>query len=124
MPPESQRWRREAEEELRAAEVIAAHRDLPDRLAGFHAHLSAEKALKAQLIDRGVQVPRAHDLMILRSLLPVADQLRLDVGDLEILNPWTIDGRYPADIAEVQSEELLEVLAAARRVMRSVSPDL
>ncbi len=62
--------------------------------------------------------------MILRSLLPVADQLRLDVGDLEILNPWTIDGRYPADIAEVQSEELLEVLAAARRVMRSVSPDL
>lgn len=40
------RWRREAGRDLRAAEVVAAGDEVPDRVAGFHAHLAAEKALK------------------------------------------------------------------------------
>jgi hypothetical protein len=40
---EAERWRREADEELRAAQVVAEHPELPDRVAGFHAHLAAEK---------------------------------------------------------------------------------
>jgi HEPN domain-containing protein len=72
------RWRREASEELRAAEVVAAHDEVPDRVAGFHAHLAAEKALKSLLIDRGVEVPRIHDLIGLHRLLPEMDQARFD----------------------------------------------
>jgi hypothetical protein len=49
------RWRREAREELRAAEVVAAHDEVLDRVAGFHARLAAERALKSMLIDRGVE---------------------------------------------------------------------
>ena len=91
---EAERWRREADEELRAARVIAEHPELPDRVAGFHAHLAAEKALKSLLIGRGVSLPRIHDLVGLRALLPAADQSLFSDDDLELLNPWTIEGRY------------------------------
>ena len=113
---ESERWQRESEEELRVAEVMAAHVEIPDRVAGFHAHLAAEKALKALLVRRGVPMPRIHDLFGLHRLLPVDDQGRFDEADLELLNPWTIEGRYPADTGELGRDELDDVLAAAKRV--------
>ena len=115
------RWRREAREELRAAEVVAAHGEVPDRVAGFHAHLAAEKALKSLLIERGVEVPRIHDQIGLQRLLPEMDQAGFDPADLELLNPWTIEGRYPADLPDVDDAVLQQTLAAARRVFDAVS---
>lgn len=123
-PPEERsasRWRREAAEELRAAEVVGAHDDVPHRVAGFHAHLAAEKALKSLLIELGIEVPRIHDLVGLHRLLPVADQARFDPADLDTLNPWTIEGRYPADLPDVADVVLDETLAAARRVLDATS---
>jgi HEPN domain-containing protein len=117
-PPEldeADRWEREAREDLRTAEVIAAHDELPDRAAGFHAHLAAEKALKALLIRRRIPAPRIHDLIGLRAMLGTEDADAFDLLDLELLNPWTIEGRYPADLPD--DAELDEVLAAARRVV-------
>lgn len=117
-PPEldeAQRWEREANEDLRTAEVIAAHDELPDRAAGFHAHLAAEKALKALLIRRRIPPPRIHDLIELRAMLSSEDADAFDLPALELLNPWTIEGRYPADLPD--DAELDEVLAAARRFL-------
>lgn len=125
-PPEehpASRWRREASEELRAAEVVAAHDEVPDRVAGFHAHLAADKALKSLLIERGIEMPRIHDLVGLHRLLPETDQRRIEVADLEVLNPWTIEGRYPADLPDVDDSVLDETLAAARRILDAVSAD-
>lgn len=116
---EAERWLLEAEEELRAAQVVAEHSELPDRVAGFHAHLAAEKALKSLLIGRGVSLPRIHDLVGLRVLLPATDQSLFGDDDLELLNPWTIEGRYPADIPDARADELTKVLAAARRVIEA-----
>lgn len=114
-------WLREAGEELRAAEVVAAHDELPDRVAGFHAHLAAEKALKAVLIRVGVEVPRIHDLVGLHRLLPASVQDRFGASDLEVLNPWMIEGRYPADLPDSDRSLIEETLAAARRVVDAAS---
>lgn len=125
-PPEvdpASRWRREASEELRAAELVAAHDEVPDRVAGFHAHLAAEKAIKSLLIERGIEMPRIHDLVGLHRLLPETDQRRFEAADLEVLNPWTIEGRYPADLPDVDDSVLDETLAAARRILDAVSAD-
>lgn len=104
------------------AEIIASHAEIPDRVAGFHAHLAAEKALKCLLLERSVSMPRIHDLIGLHRLLPVDDQARFDEDDLEFLNPWTIEGRYPADIAD--DVDLDGVLAAAGRVVEiACSPE-
>lgn len=116
-PDLASRWQREAAEELRAAEVVAAHDELPDRVAGFHAHLAAEKALKAVLIRLGIEVLRIHDLVGLHRLLPESEQARFDESDLEALNPWTIEGRYPADLPESDRSMIEDSLAAARRVL-------
>lgn len=117
------RWRREASEELRAAEVVAAHGEVPDRVAGFHAHLAAEKGLKSLLIELGIEVPRIHDLIGLHRLLPDTDQGRFDAADLEALNPWSIEGRYPADLPDVDDAVLEATLAAARRVLDAATGD-
>lgn len=86
-------------------------------MAGFHAHLAAEKAVKAVLIRLGVEVPRIHDLVGLHRLLPESEQARFDGSDLEALNPWTIEGRYPADLPDSDRSMIGEALAAARRVL-------
>lgn len=117
------RWLREASEELRAAEVLAGHADVPNRAAGFHAHLAAEKALKSLLIVRGIEVPRVHDLVGLQRLLSEVDQRRFGPEDLEVPNPWTVEGRYPADVPDADDTALAETLAAARRVVDTVSGD-
>ncbi len=117
---EAESWRRQAHEELLIAQRLAAQPDLPDRAACFHAHLAAEKALKALNIRRGVIVRRIHDLRLLARALPDADARRFEPGDLELLNPWTIDGRYPADLEEVGQQRAHEVHAAAERVMAAV----
>jgi HEPN domain-containing protein len=113
-------WAREADEELQAARVIAEHVEIPGRVAGFHAHLAAEKAMKALLIRGSVALPRIHDLIELQRLLSVEDGDAFDVADLELLNPWTIDGRYPADIGDVAPGEVESAVRAAARVVEIV----
>lgn len=47
---EARRWLGEAEEELVVVDVLLADKRSPVRAACFHAHLAAEKALKALVI--------------------------------------------------------------------------
>lgn len=97
---EARRWLGEANEELTVAEVLAGDDRLPARVACFHAHLAAEKALKALLVARGVELKRSHDLAYLRDMLEAKDAGLFEVVDLAALNPWTIEGRYPADLTD------------------------
>lgn len=92
---EANRWLGEAHEELAVAHVLADDDRLPARAACFHAHLAAEKALKALLILRDVRLMFSHDLALLTGMLAADDAALFDVGDLATLNPWTIEGRYP-----------------------------
>lgn len=114
---EARHWLGEAHEELTIAEVLAGNEQLPARAACFHAHLAAEKALKALLIRRKVALKRSHDLALLAGLLSDEDAALFDLDDLAALNPWTIEGRYPADLADSASAEVKDLVAAARRVL-------
>jgi HEPN domain-containing protein len=117
---ESRRWFTEAHEELAVADVLRADGKLPARAACFHAHLAAEKALKALIIARGIELRRTHDLAYLRTIVPIDDAGRFDVNDLAALNPWTIEGRYPADLAEAAAADVKDLAEAARRVVTEV----
>ncbi len=67
--------------------------------------------------------PRIHDLVGLHRLLPESVQSLFDNGDLEVLNPWTIGGRYPADLPDSDHSVIEETLAAARRVLGASAAD-
>lgn len=117
---EARRWLTHAGEELLTARRIAADADLPPRIACFLSHLAAEKALKAHLIASEVPFPKTHDLADLQALAPADDGLDVADVDLRLLNPWTIEGRYPADLPDATTAQAETCVQAAERVIRAV----
>jgi HEPN domain-containing protein len=116
---EALRWIGEADDELVIVDVLRADSRIPHRATCFHAHLAAEKALKAVVIFRSVPLPRTHDLVRLLQLCPPQDAKEFEANDLTELNPWTIEGRYPADLEEPGDEQLALLAASAHSVVAS-----
>lgn len=109
-------WVAKAETDLEAASVLASRRKrpLPDQVC-FLSQQCAEKYLKAFLIARGIVPPKVHNLGRLNDMCGELDSeyhtLRADV---EALNPYGVDIRYPGDVATV--EDSRQALTAARRI--------
>jgi hypothetical protein len=68
-----------------------------------------------------VELKRSHDLAFLRSMLEPDDSPLFEVRHLAALNPWTIEGRYPADLADSAGSDVDELVASARRVVTTAS---
>ena len=45
-------------------------------------------------------------------------------ADLRMLNPWSIDGRYPADVDDATVAEARECIAAAERILDTATASL
>lgn len=56
-----------AREDLSAAQALIATEDQADHVIGFHLQQAVEKALKAVLADRAIEIPRTHDLAYLEA---------------------------------------------------------
>lgn len=119
-PSPAQRWFRLAEEDLIAARVLLRDGTAALRIAGFLAQQAAEKALKAGLFAANAAVPKIHGLSQLHASYPPAGTPDIDHDDLDILDPWVIDGRYAADLPDLGAIEADELLAAAQRVIDQV----
>ena len=79
------RWLRYAREDLITAETPLKQLHIPPRQSCWCAQQSAEKALKAVLIFLEIDFPRAHDLNVLRNLVPDSWQLNAAHSDLASL---------------------------------------
>lgn len=117
---EVERWLREAGEELTIARVLLQD-GIPPRAACFHAHLAAEKALKALLIFHQLPFRRLHDLIELAAMLPERDSRRFDEAELRMPNPWTIEGRYPENVGEESSQTLASAVSAAESIVAAAN---
>ena len=121
---EAPRWLRYARDDLLGADALLDRKDIPPRLACFHGQQSAEKALKALLILRGVDPPKTHDLFALRALLP-GD---LDVGatdeELVAISKWAVGPRYPDDLPEATEEDARETVEQACEIYEAALEDL
>lgn len=117
---EARRWLGQAAEDLAAAHLLLSD-EIPGRIACFHAHLAVEKALKAWLIWVDTPFPKTHDLGDLRALLPESLAREIDEADLELLEPWVIDGRYPGNVPDLASGHALRCVEAAQRTVDAVA---
>ncbi len=90
------------------------------RIAGFLAQQAAEKALKAGLFAASIAVPRIHGLNQLVARYPSVGAPDVDPDDLDLLDPWVIDGRYAADLPDLGRTDADELLLAAHRVVHAV----
>jgi HEPN domain-containing protein len=119
-PSPAQRWFALAVEDLAAAQVLIAEGSVALRIAGFLAQQAAEKALKAGLFAASIAVPRIHGLNQLLARYPSVGAPVVDPDDLDLLDPWVIDGRYAADLPDLGRTDADELLRAAHRVVNAV----
>jgi HEPN domain-containing protein len=93
-------WVRKAEADYRAVGKLCRGSDpLPDQCC-FHCQQSAEKYLKALLVELSLTVPRTHVLKdILALLLPHHASLASIRRGLTFLTRFAVETRYPGDNA-------------------------
>lgn len=79
-----------------AFRILAASPEASLAVAGFHAQQAVEKALKAVLIDHGVEFRRTHDLQTLADSLTSDLGLQLPVSEAQLrrLIPFAVEARY------------------------------
>ncbi len=108
-------WARYAEQDWQVATSLIRRKHPPNVAICFHAQQSAEKYLKALLLQKSVAFPRTHDLPTLNTLCEQAGiQTGLSPGRLTILSDYAVATRYPG--AEPSMEEAREAIAIARSV--------
>lgn len=116
-PEPAVRWLELAAGDLLVAERIVADEGLPAWAAAFHAQQAAEKALKGVLAASGVAFERLHDLEALLAQIPKPARERFDQGELALLTPWAVQGRYGIDDVGFTRADVAELVEAARRVV-------
>ncbi len=121
---EAHHWLTRAQEDLDAAEFLAANAELPPRVACFHAQQAAEKAFRAALMRDAIRFRKTHDLQRLAEALPARWSLRnLDV-DFAWLSRWALTARYPGTGLDAAAHDATVATSAARTIVAAVAADL
>ena len=120
MSASAQEWLKFADADLRAARLLFANPEVPSRIACFHAHQAAEKALKAALVEESTPFRKTHDLIVLVGLVAQSLAAELVAVDVLLLQPWAVDGRYPGDLPDATDAEASEVVATAEAIVGAV----
>ena len=120
-----EKWVRKADHDFRSAiHLLSIAEDCPYDTICFHAQQSVEKLLKAYLIAIGADAPRTHDLVDLATLIPNEYQIILSTDDLALLNPYSIESRYPGFYEEITRLDSERALVAMTRVREVLLPSL
>jgi HEPN domain-containing protein len=118
-------WVREAENDLRNAEfVLEMPENCPTDTVCFHCQQCAEKYLKAVLTLHASQFSRTHDLVVLLNLLRDATEIALDAEQVQPLNRYSVEARYPGDWEPIEKREAASAVEMARRVREAVRAQL
>lgn len=108
----SQLLLQKAREDLSAAQALIATEDQADHVIGFHLQQAVEKALKAVLADRAVEIPRTHDLAYLVELLG-NQEIPGPVASSDWLTPWGVLFRYDSYPEALDRGKALDVAVMA-----------
>ena len=121
MSADRYQWLAYARGDLHAADLLAADASVPGRIACFHAHQAAEKALKAALVASSTPFRKTHDIVVLAGLAPVGLVVALADIDIIMLQSWAVDGRYPGDLPDATENETKAVVRVATEVVAAVA---
>jgi HEPN domain-containing protein len=116
--PDVLEWVAKAEQDYQTAEVMARKRKYPvPDVVGFHCQQCIEKYLKALLVLKKLDFPKTHDLIeLLEIALKKEPLLEIYRPDLRILNPFSVQFRYPGEGATL--EDATHALKAMRRARK------
>jgi len=113
----ARQWIVKARSDLLNADNNLAAKEVPYDTVCFHCQQAAEKLLKGYLVARGCEYPLTHNLfVVLEKILELdatADSLR---EPLALLNPYSVEVRYPGDAWMPSPEDATEARQAAQEV--------
>ena len=113
-----------AREDFSAAQQMLAHAvGLPRHVCG-HAQQTAEKAIKAALIEERVLPPYRHDLVLLADLLAPSLPLPVIRADLQFLTTFALRSRYPDDLPNAGPDDARDAVRIAGAVLEAVEAHL
>lgn len=81
---------------------------------------SKTAASRVDILRSAVPVRKIHNLVQLVRELPAEDIRILASADLNLLNPWTIDGRYPTAHGAVTADEMERTVEAAEGILAAI----
>ncbi|MGA2975641.1 MAG: HEPN domain-containing protein [Spirochaetia bacterium] len=110
-------WLRHARSHLALAVAVGPVGDVLAETLCYHAQQAAEKALKAVLINVGVEFPRTHSLRLLVDLLPPTLRTKSVLESAVALTDYAVTARYPGEIEPISQLELEESIRIARGVV-------
>ncbi len=114
-------WIQKAEQDYHTSVTMARIRkvSVPD-IVGFHCQQCIEKYIKAFLVMQRRDFPKTHDLMELLEVVVQEDSLLEAVRpDLRLLNPFSVQFRYPGESATDDDVALaLKVMKRLRKLFR------
>ena len=118
---EVRQWIEKAEHDFTTAEyMLTLLEGCPFDTVCFHAQQCVEKYLKGYLIFRSVDFPKTHDLVVLLNLAGESTTLGVDLLDIEPLNRYPVEARYPGDWESFTHEEAEEAVKLAQKVREAV----
>lgn len=113
-------WLRKADLDYDAMRYLLSEGRLRE-VAVFHAQQAVEKFLKALLTERQIEFPKVHDLRKLLALVRTVDpELADSLVEIEWLDPFAVEVRYPADAPEVLPGDELKARDLAERVRTAI----
>ena len=114
-------WIKKAEGDYRTAEREILAEPPNYDAAAFHAQQSAEKYLKARMMEAGIVFPKTHDLTSLVRLIPPSEpEWEALRPKLDALTSLGIEVRYPGVAADAEdAQEALETARIVRSLVRS-----
>jgi HEPN domain-containing protein len=122
---EVRRWVAKADNDFRNAEyVLTLKENCPFDTVSYHCQQCVEKYLKALLIFRGIDFPRTHDLVVLFNLLREVETLTVQVQDVQPLNRYSIESRYPGDWEPIDESEVRSAFEMAKNIRSVIRPIL
>ena len=127
-PPEEvkrdlvRQWLARADDDLDTAKFLASPGNSFFPAICFHCQQAVEKYFKAFLTWQQIEFPKTHDLGLLLGLIASTDSsLAASLTDVEALNPYGVDIRYPGDISETTWKDAEEAIRLADRVKEAIS---
>ena len=119
------RWVEKAEHDLRTAQTMLDQENPPTDVICFHSQQTAEKLIKAFLVNSGQDFPPSHDLLRLLELCIQHDPSFLALAQSAIiLNDYAVEVRYPDDWRKIEVEEAHEAVKQALQIREFILPKL
>ena len=118
------RWCDFASDDLITAKYLLGLYPLKLEIICYHCQQSAEKILKAFLIDKSIDPPRTHDLKLLRRMCKEIDEDFNDINDACVrLTAYGVQPRYPMEV-DLNEEDMRQAIKDAEYIMSFISKRL